>query len=160
MAYERVGAGLPVWRLAFDDHPDLVVRVTVPTLEARALVPKVLPLLRSRRAEDVTAAISRLAVPFADSLLSWDLTWAGRPVKPTRRGVLRVDQALMLEILTQWIKLWTAPPRREQESSTSDDDAAALAELPMVALDPETTVDIAPVGELDESDRPPVLEAV
>ena len=133
--YDRL-ADVPVWRLRFDQYPGLTVRVTVPTVEARAVATRIIPWLASGDAVRVTRAVAELAVPFADSLLSWDLVWGGRRVKPTRRGVVRVDMDVLLAVLREWVALWPA----HNETPAEDDGAELdreLAGLPMTALDPD-----------------------
>lgn len=159
---------LTVWRLTgFDGHPDLWVRVTVPTIEAEVLARELAPLFLSGRRAEMAAAVARLAGPFADSLLGWSVEWAGRPVKPTRRGLLRIDLELAADILREWTgsPAWDvargqagagAPARgpagaQEPADDLSVEERESLAALPMLALvpdDPPEVVDVEPVGEV------------
>lgn len=140
MGHDRI-QDLPVWRLRFADRPDLVVRVTIPTVEAEALAPSLVPLFTSGRRLDVVAAVAQLAAPFADSLLSWTLEWNGRPVPCTRRGVLRVDLDLLIEILQEWIGLWRATELEPAAPAAAREDER-LAELPMMALVPDDVAEL------------------
>lgn len=160
--YDRTAA-LPVWRLRFefDDHPDLLVRVTVPTVEAEVLAPTLGPLFLSGRRHDMATAVAALAGPFADSLLSWDLEWNGEPVKPTRRGLLRIDLELAADILAQWTGCEAWPGTRERAAAAARAQEAAelveverqLADLPMLALvpDDEAEVEVVEPVEPDEA---------
>jgi len=153
---------LTVWRLTgFDGHPDLWVRVTVPTVEAEVLARELAPLFLSGRRAELAAAVARLAGPFADSLLGWSVRWAGRPVKPNRRGLLRID----LELAATILKEWTGSPAWDvargqasasaREAEPGDDlsveERESLAALPMLALvpaEPPEVIDAEPVGEV------------
>jgi hypothetical protein len=136
--YDRVrDGGIPVWRLLFDGHPGLVVRCTVPTLQARAREDAASRLIASRREQDQARGVAMLAGPFADSLLSWDLKWDGRPVPATRAGVLRVDRGLIVEILREWTALWPTEGRAPAEPGMDVDVEAALAAVPMIPLVPD-----------------------
>ena len=140
----------PVWRLVFEERPGLVVRVSIPTLEARALATELVPDFTSEDEAVVVAAVARLAVPFGDSLVSWTArTPAGDPAPPTRKGTVRVDVWLLLDVLREWIPLWpplggTRPAEVEVEP---DAELALLAGMPMVPLD-------------DREPEPAELEAV
>jgi hypothetical protein len=140
--YDRVrDGGLPVWRLTFDAFPGLEVRVTVPTLQARAREDAASRLIAARRDQDRARGVAMLAALFADSLVSWNLLWAGRPVPATRAGVLRVDHGLMAEILREWTALWPLEHRRPAAvepvlDAQAEADLAELAALPMTPLDP------------------------
>jgi hypothetical protein len=152
MGHDRV-QDLPVWRLRFADRPGLVVRVTRPTIEAEVIAPRLVSLFTSRVRGDRVLAVAQLAVPFADSLLSWTLQWNGKPVPSTRRGVLRVDLDLMADILREWLALATAAPAQDPVPDAPERaDDPLLAGLPMLALVP--TAD-EPATELD-----PALVAV
>ena len=150
----------PVWRLRFDDRPGLTVEVSVPTLEARALAPRLVPAFTSGREGAVLAAVAQFAAPFADSLVSWTATTpAGRPAPATRKGTVRVDVWLLLDVLLEWIKLWPplAVPDAEPVEVEQDPEIALLASLPMVPLaDDEDPAE--PDAEPDA--EPAELEAV
>lgn len=130
----------PVWRLVFDDHsPPVVVRCTVPTVEAEALLLGLVPLFATGRRQDVVEALSRLGPAFADSVLSWTVQHPpGRRVAPTRRGVLRVPAEQLVVIVRAWLDAWRSPaqaaPAPDGDGLT---DLSVLNEdLPAVALVP------------------------
>lgn len=127
----------PVWRLVFEERPGLVVRVSIPTLEARALATELVPDFTSEDEAVVVAAVARLAVPFGDSLVSWTArTPAGRRAPASREGAVRVDVWLMLDILREWIPLWPPLGRpADAEPDVVDEELALLAGMPMVPLD-------------------------
>lgn len=163
----------PVWRLVdFERYPDLVVRVTVPTLEARALAARLVPLFTSGREQAVFEATAAMAAPFADSLVSWNArTPAGRPAPATRKGVLRVDPGVLFVVFREWFALWpTAEQPAAEPEPEVDEGLALLATLPMTPLDPgplgdneSSTGNLSTEDAVDDrssTSSPAVLEAV
>jgi len=132
----------PVWRLVFEERPGLVVRVSIPTLEARALAVELVPDFTSEDEAVVVAAVARLAVPFGDSLVSWTArTPAGDPAPPTRKGTVRVDVWLLLDVLREWIPLWPPLGGTPPVEVEPDAELALLAGMPMVPLADEEVGD-------------------
>lgn len=152
--------GLPVWRLVdFPDQPGLEVRVSVPTVEARALATQLVNDFTSEDEVVIVAAVARLAVPFADSLLSWNArTPAGVRAPATRKGTARVDVWVLLAVFREWIKLW--PPLAVELAAEPpgpvDKELALLAGMPMVPIG-DTPNDLQTEPNLGE---PAELEAV
>ncbi len=140
----------PVWRLVFDDDAKVVVRCTLPTVEAEAMLPALVPLFGSGRRADVVEALARLGPAFADSILSWTVEHpSGRPVPPTRKGVLRVPVEVLVVIVREWLAAWTARPA---VSTVDDDPDLSLLDegVPAIALVP---------AESDEDDTPDLVAA-
>lgn len=133
-----MGEGPPVWRLDFTDAglPGVVVRCTVPTVEAEAMLPGLVPLLGTGRRADVVTALARLGPAFADSVLSWTVEHpVGRRVPSTRRGVVRVPAEVLVVVVREWVAAWsayTARPAAELESDLSvlQDGVPAIALVP------------------------------
>ena len=147
--------GPPVWRLVdFPDQPGLEARVSVPTVEARTLATQLVNDFTSEDEGVIVAAVARLAVPFADSLLSWTArTPAGARAPANRKGTARVDVWVLLAVFREWIKLW--PPLGVDSTAAElepvgavDEELALLAGMPMTPI------------EDDREDEPAELEAV
>lgn len=135
---------LPTWRLSFDDRPGLVVEVSVPTVEARTLATRLVPAFTSNREAAILDAVAQLAAPFADSLVSWTArTPGGRPAPATRKGTARVDVWLLLDVLTEWMKLWPALEPAAPAEAAPDPDLMLLASLPMIPVGDEAEQDLA-----------------
>lgn len=154
--------GPPVWRLVdFPDQPGLEARVSVPTVEARALATQLVNDFTSEDEGVIVAAVARLAVPFADSLLSWTArTPAGARAPATRKGTARVDVWVLLAVFREWIKLW--PPLGVEPAAELEPVGAVDEELALLAGMPMTPLGDAPNDLQAEPDlgEPAELEAV
>lgn len=128
MSWERTGTeDAPVWVLEFPHRPGLEVRCTVPSLRARVLYARLIPLLAARLDRDGRGLLA-LAEMFAeDSLLGWNLTWNGVPREASAAGIARVDEVLIGEILVTWGQLWApSPVEPASEVDWSELDTLAL----------------------------------
>lgn len=140
-----------VYALNFKPYPGLVVRCRKPSFGALTRLTAAVLLLGDDLSGEGLESQVRLTAwrklfrAFADSLVGWNLTDHGRPVPPTRAGVLDQDLEFLLALTRTWYvlvvphhgrmeNLARKKPKRKRLRTAPSADDDRLADLPITEL--------------------------
>jgi len=86
-------------RLTFNDMPGLEVRTTIPPLGDLL---DMLELADKGTAD--AAGVKRLFASFAQHLIEWNVTQAGKPVPATAAGLHRLPVRFAISLIRKWVE--------------------------------------------------------